>query len=72
MRSALSAKVFAFIEVFDAAYMTAVELEYTHEKRFDLFMFTYSLQLFDALARENSKECRLMINISAARQSYKR
>lgn len=53
--------------------MMEVDLKYTHGKAFDLFMFTDSLQQFDALSKgKRTEERRLMIDIFAVRQSYNR
>lgn len=73
VRSAMDAEVYAIVEVFDAAYLIAEDLKMTHETGLNLFMYTDSLQLFVALTRGSAiSERRLMIDILAPRQSYKR
>lgn len=73
MRSALAAKVFAFIDAFHTAFLIATDLKQTHGEDFDPFMFTDSLQLFDALTEGRRTDERMLMNdILAAHQSYKR
>lgn len=69
----MAAEVYAFVEAFDAAHLRATNMQRTYVKKFQLFMYTDSLQLSDSITRgRRTNERRLMIDILATRQSYKR
>lgn len=68
VRSILAAETFAFGEIFDAAFSIATDSLSTRGLRFDIFMFTASLQPFYALdGGKITKERRLMTDIITIR-----
>lgn len=70
---AVVTETYAFVEAFDVTYLTIKDLSMTHEVAFKLYMYTDSLQLFNALTRgKRAERRRLMIDILAVRQIYKR
>lgn len=73
VQSTKAAKTYAFLKVFDRFYPLFKDLKRTHAITMDLKMFIDSMQLFEALHRGMlSNERWLIINVLAARQSYKR
>lgn len=70
VRSAMAAELYAFLEGFDVTYLIVRDLEETRETRFDIFMYTNSLQLFDSITQgRRTEERRMMIDVFAATQS---
>lgn len=66
-------EVYAFVEVFDTAQLNGTDTKRTDGAVFQLFIYTDSLQLFHAITRrKRTDEPRLMVNITATRQLYKR
>lgn len=71
-QSTMDTELYAFIKAFDAAYHMAEDLKRTNGLRYELFMYTDSLQLFNSLTKEKpTYERRLMIDITAAKNHTK-
>lgn len=71
--SAMAAETIAFAEGFDAAYSLQHALGKLLKRKIGIQMLTDSQQLFDAISKSTrTKEKRLMIDISAAKQSFER
>ena len=70
-RSVLAAEVYAFVELFDFAYTLKHDLKNILRKDLNIVLFTDSRCLLDTITRLSStSEKRLLIDISAQRESY--
>lgn len=68
----MAAEVAGFIAAFDASYLLAESLHIMYGKRYELYMYTASSQLVDALTKgKQTDRKRLTVDILAVRQSYK-
>lgn len=73
VRSIMAGEVCAFMDGFDLGFAIAADLEMTLHRKLSMFMYTDSKQLFDAMTEgKHTAERRLMVDILAARQSYRR
>lgn len=73
VRSIMGGEVCAFMDAFDSVFTLAADLELIYARKLHIYMFTDSKQLFDAMIKgKRTQEKRLMVDITAARQSYKR
>lgn len=73
IRSVMGAEVYLFVEAYGTAYLVSRDSEQTHGAGYQLYMYTDSFQLYDALTLgSRPDECRLMYEIFAARQYYKK
>jgi hypothetical protein len=73
VRSAMAAETLAFTAAFDAAFSVRDQLEKVLKRNVPITMYTDSNALFDVLAsNRTTTEARLMIDLSATRQSYNR
>lgn len=72
-RSFLAGEVMAFTAGFDAAFIIKYDLSRILNRRLSLYMITDSRGLFDMITRNSySAEKRLMIDLAALRESYRR
>lgn len=70
-RSVLGAKVMAFADAFDCAFVLKRNLQHLVGRHIPLAMLTDSRSLFDVITKHSStSEKRLMIDIAAAREGY--
>lgn len=73
VRSIMGGEVYAFADAFDKAFVIRKDMENTLGVKLPLHMFTDSKQLFDAMTKgQQTTEKRLMIDISAAREAYRK
>lgn len=73
VRSIMAGEVYAFSAALDEAYITRYDLESLYEQHIPITVHTDSKQLFDVVTRgSHPTEKRLMIDVAAARQAYKR
>lgn len=73
VRSIMAGEVCAFMDAFDVSFMVSSDISNLLGITIPVFMFTDSKQLFDSVTKgKRTTEKRLMIDISAARESYKR
>lgn len=73
VRSILAEEVCAFMDAFDVSFMISSDVSNLLGMTITVFLFTDSKQLFDSVTKaKRTTEKRLMIDISAARESYKR
>lgn len=71
--SSLAGEIMAFSAGFDAAFILKHDLEAVTRKRIPLYMMMDSMALFDMVTRNAySSERRLMIDMAAIRESYRR
>jgi hypothetical protein len=71
-RSSMAAETLAFADGFDCAFTLREELKRLLGKHVPMLMLTDSAGLFDAITRHNrTSEGRLMLDIYAARESYR-
>lgn len=69
----MGGKVYAFADVFDAAFIIRHVLERIYAQHLPLVMLTDSKQLFGVITRaSHTTEKRLMIDVAAAREAYNR
>lgn len=73
VRSIMGGEVCAFMDAFDSVFALAADLEMVYGRKLEIYMYTDSKQLFDAMIKgKRTQEKRLMVDIMAARQSYRR
>lgn len=73
VRSIMAGEVFAFSAAFDHAFVIQHDLRRILKHPIGMKMFTDSKQLFDVITRaSHTTEKRLMVEITAARESYNR
>lgn len=73
VRSIMAGEVYAFADAFDAAFIIKHDLEFIYRQHLPLLMLTDSKQTFDVVTRaSHTTERRLMIDVAAAREAYKR
>jgi hypothetical protein len=69
----MAAKIMAFSACFDAAYVVRHQLKELLRTHVPLHIYTNSQRLFDIMVTEKrTKEVRLLIDVHAARQAYRR
>lgn len=72
VRSIMAGEVCVFIDGFDLGFTMTADLELLLKHRLNIYIFTDSKQLFDAITKGmHNMERRLMVDILAARQSYR-
>jgi hypothetical protein len=72
-RSALTAEALSFVAGFDFAYLLKADLQELLGKTIPMLILTDSEPLFNIITRERfTTEKRLMIDLAAARESYRR
>jgi hypothetical protein len=69
----MAAEMLAFTAAFDAAFMVRDQLERVLKRKVPITMYTDSKGMYDVLtSNRTTTEGRLMIDITATRQSYNR
>jgi hypothetical protein len=69
----MAAETLAFEDAFDAAFTLRHDLSVLMGRHIPIFMFTDSARLFDSITSiKRTTECRLMLDIYAAREAYKK
>lgn len=73
VRSVMGAEVYALLDAFDAAFTIACDMNNILNRDLPIVVYTDSRQVFDAITRgRRTTEKRLSIELSAARESYKK
>lgn len=68
----MAAEIYAFVDLFDTAFITAKDPKIISDFDVPNFMFTHSKQLFDAVSKgKTTTKKPLMTDITSVRQSYK-
>ena len=73
VKSIMAGEVYAFSAAFDVSFLLKHDMDRVLNRLIPLHMFTDSKQMFDVItSARHTTEKRLMIDITAARQSYER
>ena len=73
VKSIMAVEVYALADAFDAAFIIKHDLERIYDQHLPLVMLKDSKQMFDVITRaSHTTEKRLMIDVAAAREAYKR